>query len=216
MIAGAVDAPDHANCRTRARRGEPPDEDVIPVEERDRRPDTLGEPLVPRPPHRQSDLLPVEIPRDHDRPRKARGVPENGPGLVLPLAWSDLDRGLEMDGIGQPGHAPDPKHRRGGGATLPPGSARVRQHHLPAPLDRPAAEYGRPEEFPGGRVDRGGVIDVVEPQRPGDAVHAALVHLLQRDHVRAGEGWTSEDGGGPGDLLGEADVEAYNPDRPDL
>jgi len=62
-------------------------------------------------------------------------------------------------------------------------------------------------------VDRAGVVDVVEVERPGDTVHAAVVHLFQGDDVGAAETVAPQHLDGAVDPTGQLDVEGDDPDR---
>ena len=87
------------------------------------------------------------------------------------------------------------------------------QQHLPAARDRPAGEHGGAEVLVVGRVDRAGVVDVVEVERPGDAVHAAVVHLFQGDDIGAAKTVAPQHLDGGVDPAGELDVEGDDPER---
>jgi len=53
--------------------------------------------------------------------------------------------------------------------------------------DGPAREHRVAEVAVRAGMERGGVVDVVEPQGARDPLDAVLVHLLQRDHVRSSQ-----------------------------
>ena len=83
----------------------------------------------------------------------------------------------------------------------------MRQQQLPALLDRPAGENRRAEVLVIGRVDRARVVDVVEPERPGDPVHSGVVHLFQREDIRTAQAVAPQDLDGAVDPAGQLDVE---------
>ena len=61
-----------------------------------------------------------------------------------------------------------------------------------------------------------GIVDVVEPQRARDPLHAHLVHLLQRHDVRPAQAVPAEHLDRAVDLAPELDVEADDAERPRL
>lgn len=83
---------------------------------------------------------------------------------------------------------------------------------LPAALDGPPGEKGRTEVAVVGGMDRAGIVRVVQLHRPGNPLHAHLVHLLERDHVGSGQRALLQNADGARNIASQLHVEAHDPE----
>ncbi len=95
---------------------------------------------------------------------------------------------------------------------LMPDAPFMRKDQLPAALDRPAGEEGRTEVAVVDGMDRAGIVGVVQLHRPGDPLHAHLVHLLEGDHVRSGQWALLQHADGAGNIASQLHVEGHDPE----